>query len=229
MPAIATRWHRLMTIRQHVLSGDIGDGALVARLLANIARSGDQLRRRKPRRSFDRCRRICTDQRGRHAGLLEAVRDTGGSLEGAAKGAAAKRISASCTSHDEAMARSATRQVTEETAFAPNSPYSASKAASDHWLGARFNLPTGCRCSPPTARTTTAVPVPEKAIPLIIAARSQANPARVLAMARTCATGCMSMITARDRRCWSVPRRRDYNVVAMRAPEHRGVNTICAR
>jgi dTDP-glucose 4,6-dehydratase len=43
----------------------------------------------------------------------------------------------------------------ETNAYEPNSPYSASKAASDHLVRA-WHTPTACRCSPPTARTTTA-------------------------------------------------------------------------
>jgi dTDP-glucose 4,6-dehydratase len=43
---------------------------------------------------------------------------------------------------------------TETTPYEPNSPYSASKAASDHLVRA-WHHTYGCRCSPPTARTTT--------------------------------------------------------------------------
>jgi dTDP-glucose 4,6-dehydratase len=43
---------------------------------------------------------------------------------------------------------------TETTPYAPNSPYSASKAASDHRC-VPTATPTGCRCSPPTAPITT--------------------------------------------------------------------------
>ena len=45
---------------------------------------------------------------------------------------------------------------TEATAYAPRSPYAASKAASDHLVGARTGTRTVCRSSPRTARTTTA-------------------------------------------------------------------------
>ena len=43
----------------------------------------------------------------------------------------------------------------ETTPYAPNSPYSASKAASDHLVRA-YHIPMACRRSPPTVRITTA-------------------------------------------------------------------------
>ena len=43
---------------------------------------------------------------------------------------------------------------TETTPYAPNSPYSASKAGADHLVRA-YHAPTICRRSSPTARTTT--------------------------------------------------------------------------
>ena len=44
---------------------------------------------------------------------------------------------------------------TEESPYRPNSPYSASKAASDHPSGRGLFQPTGCRLSSPIAPTIT--------------------------------------------------------------------------
>ena len=50
----------------------------------------------------------------------------------------------------------ATGLFTEETPLAPNSPYSASKAAGDLLMPARTTRRSSCRSSPPGVPTTTA-------------------------------------------------------------------------
>ena len=87
---------------------------------------------------------------------------------------------------------------TETTPYAPNSPYSASKAASDHLVRAwreTYGLPvvlTNC------SNNYGPYQFPEKLIPLVIlnalAGRADAGLRRA---ARTCATGSTSRITPR--------------------------------
>ena len=109
-----------------------------------IARCGDESRRRKPCRSLDRRpgEFIQTNIVGTFTLLQEALRHWRG-LD-AARSASA---SASITFRPmRSSARSATSGLfTETTPYAPNSPYSASKARSDHLVRAwheTYGLPT---------------------------------------------------------------------------------------
>lgn len=148
--------------------GDIGDGALVARLLAehrpdavvNFAAESHVDRSIDGPAAF-----VQTNVVGTLA-LLEAVRDYWKSLEGAAKDA----FRLLHVSTDEVYGSLGdTGKFTEETAYAPNSPYSASKAASDHLVRAfhhTYGLPvltTNC------SNNYGPYQFPEKLVPLIIA------------------------------------------------------------
>ena len=148
--------------------GDIGDGALVARLLAehrpdavvNFAAESHVDRSIDGPAAF-----VQTNVVGTLA-LLEAVRDYWRSLEGAARDA----FRFLHVSTDEVYGSLGdTGKFTEETAYAPNSPYSASKAASDHLVRAfhhTYGLPvltTNC------SNNYGPYQFPEKLIPLIIA------------------------------------------------------------
>ena len=155
--------------RDHVfVHGDIGDGALVARLLAehrpdavvNFAAESHVDRSIDGPAAF-----VQTNVVGTLA-LLEAVRDYWRSLEGAARDA----FRFLHVSTDEVYGSLGdTGKFTEETAYAPNSPYSASKAASDHLVRAfhhTYGLPvltTNC------SNNYGPYQFPEKLIPLIIA------------------------------------------------------------
>ncbi len=154
---------------EHVfVHGDIGDRALVARLLAehrpdavlNFAAESHVDRSIDGPAAF-----IQTNVVGTLA-LLEAVRDHWKSLEGEAK--AAFRFLHVST--DEVYGTlGETGKFTETTAYAPNSPYSASKAASDHLVRAfhhTYGLPTlTTNCS----NNYGPYHFPEKLIPLVIA------------------------------------------------------------
>ena len=89
------------------------------------------------------------------------------------------------------------RAVHRTTRYAPNSPYSASKAASDHLVRAfhhTYGLPvltTNC------SNNYGPYQFPEKLIPLVIAKALAGNRCRSTATAATCATGCSSTTTAR--------------------------------
>jgi dTDP-glucose 4,6-dehydratase len=148
--------------------GDIGDGALVARLLAehrpdavvNFAAESHVDRSIDGPAAF-----VQTNVVGTLA-LLEAVRDYWKSLEGAAKDA----FRLLHVSTDEVYGSLGdTGKFTEETAYAPNSPYSASKAASDHLVRAfhhTYGLPvltTNC------SNNYGPYQFPEKLVPLVIA------------------------------------------------------------
>ena len=148
--------------------GDIGDGALVARLLAdhrpdaviNFAAESHVDRSIDGPAAF-----VQTNVVGTLA-LLEAVRDYWRALEGEAKEA----FRFLHVSTDEVYGSLGdTGKFTEETPFAPNSPYSASKAASDHLVRAfhhTYGLPvltTNC------SNNYGPYQFPEKLIPLIIA------------------------------------------------------------
>ena len=89
---------------------------------------------------------------------------------------------------------------TEETPYSPHSPYSASKAASDHLVRAwhdTYGLPTLItNCS----NNYGPYHFPEKLIPLIILNCLDRKPLPT-ERARTCATGCLST-TTRARFCW---------------------------
>ena len=148
--------------------GDIGDRALVAQLLAehrpdavvNFAAESHVDRSIDGPGAF-----IQTNVVGTLA-LLEAVRDHWKSLEGEAKDA----FRFLHVSTDEVYgALGETGKFSETTPYAPNSPYSASKAASDHLVRAfhhTYGLPvltTNC------SNNYGPYHFPEKLIPLVIA------------------------------------------------------------
>ncbi len=148
--------------------GDIGDRELVARLLAehrpdavvNFAAESHVDRSIDGPAAF-----IQTNVVGTLA-LLEAVRDHWKSLEGAAK----RDFRFLHVSTDEVYGSLGdTGKFTEDTPYAPNSPYSASKAASDHLVRAfhhTYGLPvltTNC------SNNYGPYHFPEKLIPLVIA------------------------------------------------------------
>ena len=148
--------------------GDIGDRALVARLLAehrpdavvNFAAESHVDRSIDGPAAF-----VQTNVVGTLA-LLEAVRDYWKALEGDAKDA----FRFLHVSTDEVYGTlGETGLFTETTPYAPNSPYSASKAASDHLVRAfhhTYGLPvltTNC------SNNYGPYHFPEKLIPLVIA------------------------------------------------------------
>lgn len=148
--------------------GDIGDRALVAHLLAehqpqavlNFAAESHVDRSIDGPAAF-----IQTNVVGTLA-LLEAVRDYWKALEGVVK----ERFRFLHVSTDEVYgALGDTGKFTETTPYAPNSPYSASKAASDHLVRAfhhTYGLPvltTNC------SNNYGPYHFPEKLIPLVIA------------------------------------------------------------
>ena len=148
--------------------GDIGDRELVARLLAehrpdavvNFAAESHVDRSIDGPAAF-----IQTNVVGTLA-LLEAVRDHWKSLEGEARQA----FRFLHVSTDEVYGSlGETGKFTEDTPYAPNSPYSASKAASDHLVRAfhhTYGLPvltTNC------SNNYGPYHFPEKLIPLVIA------------------------------------------------------------
>lgn len=148
--------------------GDIGDRALVARLLAehrpdavlNFAAESHVDRSIDGPAAFVQTNVVGT------LGLLEAVRDHWSALDQAAR--ASFRFLHVST--DEVYGTlGATGRFTEATAYAPNSPYSASKAASDHLVRAfhhTYGLPTlTTHCS----NNYGPYHFPEKLIPLVIA------------------------------------------------------------
>ncbi len=150
------------------VQGDIGDSALVARLLAehrpdavlNFAAESHVDRSIDGPGAFVQTNVVGT------LGLLEAVRDYWKGLEGSAKEA----FRFLHVSTDEVYGTlGATGKFTETTPYAPNSPYSASKAASDHLVRAfhhTYGLPvltTNC------SNNYGPYHFPEKLIPLVIA------------------------------------------------------------
>jgi len=150
------------------VQGDIGDGALVARLLAehrpdavvNFAAESHVDRSIDGPGAF-----IQTNVVGTLA-LLEAVRDYWKSLDEPDKSA----FRFLHVSTDEVYGSLGdTGKFTETTPYAPNSPYSASKAASDHLVRAfhhTYGLPvltTNC------SNNYGPYQFPEKLIPLVIA------------------------------------------------------------
>ena len=153
--------------------GDIGDRALVAKLLAehrpdavvNFAAESHVDRSIDGPAAF-----IQTNVVGTLA-LLEAVRDHWKSLDGDAKATAPKEnFRFLHVSTDEVYGSlGETGLFTETTPYAPNSPYSASKAASDHLVRAfhhTYGLPvltTNC------SNNYGPYHFPEKLIPLVIA------------------------------------------------------------
>ncbi|GAB2490717.1 dTDP-glucose 4,6-dehydratase [Arenimonas alkanexedens] len=149
------------------VQGDIGDGALVAKLLAeyrpqaivNFAAESHVDRSIDGPAAF-----VQTNVVGTLA-LLEAARDYWKALEGAAK----DDFRFLHVSTDEVYGSLGDEgKFTETTPFAPNSPYSASKAASDHLVRAfhhTYGLPvltTNC------SNNYGPYQFPEKLIPLII-------------------------------------------------------------
>ena len=155
--------------RDHVfVQGDIGDRALVAGLLAehrpdavlNFAAESHVDRSIDGPAAF-----VQTNVVGTLA-LLEAVRDHWKSLQGEAKDA----FRFLHVSTDEVYGTlGETGRFSETTPYAPNSPYSASKAASDHLVRAfhhTYGLPTlTTNCS----NNYGPYHFPEKLIPLVIA------------------------------------------------------------
>ncbi len=155
--------------QDHVfVHGDIGDRGLVARLLAehrpdaviNFAAESHVDRSIDGPAAF-----IQTNVVGTLA-LLEAVRDHWKALEGSAK----QDFRFLHVSTDEVYGSlGETGLFTETTPYAPNSPYSASKAASDHLVRAfhhTYGLPvltTNC------SNNYGPYHFPEKLIPLVIA------------------------------------------------------------
>ncbi|HVI57414.1 MAG TPA: dTDP-glucose 4,6-dehydratase [Luteimonas sp.] len=148
--------------------GDIGDRALVARLLAehrpdavvNFAAESHVDRSIDGPGAF-----VQTNVVGTLA-LLEAARDHWKALEGPAR----ERFRFLHVSTDEVYGSlGETGKFTETTPYAPNSPYSASKAASDHLVRAfhhTYGLPvltTNC------SNNYGPYQFPEKLIPLVIA------------------------------------------------------------
>ena len=148
--------------------GDIGDGDLVARLLAehcpdavvNFAAESHVDRSIDGPAAF-----VQTNVVGTLA-LLEAMRDYWKSLEGEARQA----FRFLHVSTDEVYGSlGETGKFREDTPYAPNSPYSASKAASDHLVRAfhhTYGLPvvtTNC------SNNYGPYQFPEKLVPLIIA------------------------------------------------------------
>ena len=153
---------------RHVfVQGDIGDGALVAQLLAryrpaavvNFAAESHVDRSIDGPAAFVHTHVVGT------LALLEAARDYWKALEGDAKDA----FRFLHVSTDEVYGSLGdTGRFTETTPYAPNSPYSASKAASDHLVRAfhhTYGLPvltTNC------SNNYGPYQFPEKLIPLII-------------------------------------------------------------
>ena len=148
--------------------GDIGDGDLVARLMAehrpdavvNFAAESHVDRSIDGPAAFEQTNVVGT------LALLEAVRDHWKSLEGEAKQA----FRFLHVSTDEVYGSlGETGKFREDTPYAPNSPYSASKAASDHLVRAfhhTYGLPvvtTNC------SNNYGPYQFPEKLVPLIIA------------------------------------------------------------
>ena len=150
------------------VQGDIGDRALMARLLAehrpdaivNFAAESHVDRSIDGPAAFVETNVVGT------LNLLECARDYWKSLQGAVRdGFRFLHVST-----DEVYGSlGATGKFTEETPYAPNSPYSASKAASDHLVRAfhhTYGLPvltTNC------SNNYGPYQFPEKLIPLIIA------------------------------------------------------------
>ena len=154
--------------RHHFVRGDIGDGALVARLLrehrvravVNFAAESHVDRSIDGPAAFIQTNIVGT------FGLLEAVRAYWDALEGEAKAdfrflhVSTDEVYGSLAPEDPAF--------TEQHRYEPNSPYSASKAASDHLVRAwhhTYGLPvvtTNC------SNNYGPYHFPEKLIPLVI-------------------------------------------------------------
>ncbi len=154
--------------RHHFVRGDIGDGALVARLLnghrvravINFAAESHVDRSIDGPAAFIQTNVVGT------FGLLEAVRAYWDSLQGEEK-AGFRFLHVSTDEVYGSLAPSAPA-FTEQHRYEPNSPYSASKAASDHLVRAwhhTYGLPvvtTNC------SNNYGPYHFPEKLIPLVI-------------------------------------------------------------
>ena len=95
--------------------------------------------------------------------LLEAARAYWNGLDEARKAAfrfhhiSTDEVYGDLPHPDEVAAGEPLPLFTETTLYAPSSPYSASKASSDHLVRAWRRTPTACQQSLPTAPTTTAL------------------------------------------------------------------------
>jgi dTDP-glucose 4,6-dehydratase len=191
--------HNLASLQgdaRHVfVQGDIGDRALVDRLLASTSRAPSSTSRPNPRRPLHpRPRRLHPDQRAGHlqaAGGRTALLASAGQLQKEA-------FRFLHVSTDEVYGTlAATRPAfTEDHTYEPNSPYSASKAASDHLVRAwhhTYGLPvltTNC------SNNYGPYHFPEKLIPLMIVNALAGKPCRCTATACRCATGSTCATTA---------------------------------
>ncbi|MCX7032610.1 MAG: dTDP-glucose 4,6-dehydratase [Arenimonas sp.] len=155
--------------------GDIGDSALVAKLLAEHRPSAvvNFAAESHVDRSIDGPAAFVQTNVVGTLALLECARDYWRALEGEAK--AAFRFLHVST--DEVYGSLGdTGKFTETTPFAPNSPYSASKAASDHLVRAfhhTYGLPvltTNC------SNNYGPYQFPEKLVPLIIQKAAAGDP-----------------------------------------------------
>jgi dTDP-glucose 4,6-dehydratase len=147
--------------------GDIGDRALVSRLLQEHRPVGivNFAAESHVDRSIDGPAEFVQTNVVGTLGLLECARDYWRSLEGPAR----DTFRFLHVSTDEVYGSlGAEGKFTEQTAYAPNSPYSASKAASDHLVRAfqhTYGLPTlTTNCS----NNYGPYQFPEKLIPLVI-------------------------------------------------------------
>lgn len=122
----------------------------------------------------------------------------------------------------------ATGQFTEETPYDPRSPYSASKAASDHLVQAwhhTFGLPvvlTNC------SNNYGPFHFPEKLVPVIILNALAGKPCPFTATGPMCATGCLSRITP-TRCCWFWRRARWGAAIILAARMSGLIWNLCAR
>ena len=185
---------------RHVfVQGDIGDRRAARRAAGRApAARRRPLRGREPRRpQHPRPGGVRPDQRRRH---LHAARGGARALGGAGRGRA-RAPSASSTSRptrSTARSRPTRRRSPRRIRYEPNSPYSASKAASDHLVRAwhhTYGLPvltTNC------SQQLRAVPLPREADPADDRQRAGRQAAAGLRRRPCrCATGSTSTTTAR--------------------------------
>jgi dTDP-glucose 4,6-dehydratase len=191
--------------RHHFVHGDIGDRALVDQLLAT----------HRPRAIVHFAAESHVDRSIHGPGafmktnvegtftLLEAARAYWGTLEGEAK--AAFRFHHVSTDEVYGSLKPSDPPFAETNPYEPNSPYSASKAASDHLVRAwhhTYGLPvltTNC------SNNYGPYHFPEKLIPLMIVNALAGKPCRSMATASRSATGCTSRTTAAaSAPCWPV-------------------------
>ena len=155
--------------RHELVRGDIGDRALVSSLLrTHQPGGGGQLRRRESRRSLDHG---TGGLRRDESASAPSPCSTRSRPTGARSKATRATRSASCTcppTRSTARSGPTIAAFSETTPYAPNSPYSASKAGSDHLVRAyhhTYGLPvltTNC------SNNYGPFQFPEKLIPLII-------------------------------------------------------------